>query len=166
MSDDEFETTDAGAEGCTNISVGSIKKGGHVCIKGFPCKVVDYSTAKTGKHGSAKAMYTGVDIFTGRKYEDSKPTSATAQEPIVTRTDYNLTDINEGDSNAEGAICSLLDPESGDMLEDLRIPMDDEYKPMREALAANEAAGSDKAVVVTVLEAMGKRKILAQFQVK
>ena len=54
---------------------------GYVVIKGFPCRVSDYSTAKTGKHGAAKAMYVGVDIFTGRKYEDSKPTSATTLEP-------------------------------------------------------------------------------------
>lgn len=83
MSDDEaFEQTDAGAAGCTPISVGSIKKGSHVVIKGFPCKVVDYSTAKTGKHGSAKANITGIDIFTSKKYEMFAPTSATAQEPI------------------------------------------------------------------------------------
>lgn len=82
MSDEEFEGADAGAEGCAPISVGAIKKGSHVVIKGFPCKVVEYSTAKTGKHGSAKANITGVDIFTSKKYEMFAPTSATAQEPI------------------------------------------------------------------------------------
>jgi translation initiation factor 5A len=61
--------------------VGAIKKGGHVVIKGFPCKVAEYSTAKTGKHGSAKANIMGYDIFSGKKYEMFAPTSATAQEP-------------------------------------------------------------------------------------
>jgi len=39
-------------------------------LKGFPCKVVDYSTSKAGKHGHAKATIVGVDIFTGnyKKY--------------------------------------------------------------------------------------------------
>ena len=32
-----------------------------------PCKVVDMSTSKTGKHGHAKVNFTGVDIFTGKK---------------------------------------------------------------------------------------------------
>ena len=160
MSDDEFEVADAGAEGCTPISVGSIKKGSHVLIKGFPCKIVDYSTAKTGKHGSAKAMYVGIDIFTGRKYEDSKPTSATAQEPNVSRRDFQLIDINEDDANDEGAIATIMDPETNDTIDDLRIPLDSEYAPLREAL------NGPKDVYVAVLEALGKRKILSQFVLK
>lgn len=54
-------------------------------LKGFPCKVTDYSTAKPGKHGSAKATIVGNDIFTGKKYEDTAPTGATLQVPIVTK---------------------------------------------------------------------------------
>jgi len=52
-------------------------------LKGFPCKVIDYSTAKPGKHGSAKASIVGTDIFTGKKYEDSWPTSAGVMIPNV-----------------------------------------------------------------------------------
>jgi hypothetical protein len=33
-------------------SVGDIKVGGYSMCKGFPCKIRDYSTAKTGKHGA------------------------------------------------------------------------------------------------------------------
>jgi translation initiation factor 5A len=164
MSDDEFETADAGAEGCTPVSVGSVKKGGYVVIKGFPCKVADYSTAKTGKHGSAKAMYVGIDIFTGRKYEDSKPTSATTLEPNVTRTEYQIIDINDEDSNEVGAIASLLDLETGETVDDLRVPTDAEYNALREAVKASDASGKD--VLVSVLEAMGQRKILSQFVLK
>lgn len=54
-------------------------------IKGFPCKVIDYSTAKPGKHGSAKASIVGVDIFTNKKYEDACPTSANVYIPTVTK---------------------------------------------------------------------------------
>ena len=32
----------------------------------YPCKVTAFSTAKPGKHGSAKAMITGKDIFTNK----------------------------------------------------------------------------------------------------
>ena len=56
MSDDEFVSADSGAAGTTPIRVGELKKGMMVMIKGHACKIVDYSTAKTGKHGSAKAM--------------------------------------------------------------------------------------------------------------
>ena len=33
-------------------------------IKDRSCKILSCSTAKPGKHGSAKAMLTGADIFT------------------------------------------------------------------------------------------------------
>ena len=44
-----------------------VKKGGFVCIKGHPCKVIEITTSKTGKHGHAKANITAVDIFTNKK---------------------------------------------------------------------------------------------------
>lgn len=32
----------------------ALRKGGHVLIKERPCKIVEMSTSKTGKHGHAK----------------------------------------------------------------------------------------------------------------
>jgi hypothetical protein len=40
-----------------------------------PGQVVDVATSKTGKHGHAKCHFVGVDIFTGKKYEDLTPSS-------------------------------------------------------------------------------------------
>ena len=59
-------------------------------LKGFPCKVIEYSTAKPGKHGSAKATIVGLDIFTNKKYEDSWPTSANVRIPIVSKKEYEV----------------------------------------------------------------------------
>jgi len=36
-------------------------------IKGHPCKVVDVSHAKPGKHGAAKANIVGIDLFSNKK---------------------------------------------------------------------------------------------------
>jgi len=87
MSDheDDFEKGDAGSSVATPTQAGSIKKGGYMMIKGFPCKVIEYSTAKPGKHGSSKATIVGIDIFTNKKYEDACPTSTNVMVPNVNR---------------------------------------------------------------------------------
>ncbi len=36
-------------------------------IKGRPCKIVEMSTSKTGKHGHAKVNMVAIDIFTGEQ---------------------------------------------------------------------------------------------------
>ncbi len=88
-------------------------------LKGFPCKVNDYSTAKPGKHGSAKASIVGIDIFTGKKYEDSMPTAATVLIPTVNRIEYEVADIDEDD------FVSLIQ-EDGSLKTDLKLPAGDE----------------------------------------
>ena len=40
----------------------ALRKNGHVVIKGRPCKIVDMSTSKTGKHGHAKVHLVAVDV--------------------------------------------------------------------------------------------------------
>lgn len=42
-------------------------QGHNIILKGKPCKVVEMTTSKTGKHGHAKINFTGLDIFTGKK---------------------------------------------------------------------------------------------------
>lgn len=72
-------------------------------LKGHPCKVTDYTTAKPGKHGSAKANIVGTDIFTGKKYQDSFPTSQTVYIPIVNKIEYEVADVS-----ADGYVSLLL----------------------------------------------------------
>lgn len=40
----------------------ALRKNGHVVIKGRPCKIVDMSTSKTGKHGHAKVHLVAIDV--------------------------------------------------------------------------------------------------------
>jgi translation initiation factor 5A len=87
-------------------------------IKGRPCKVVSFSTAKTGKHGSAKAMVTGIDIFTASKYECTFSTSDNVDAPLQTKIEYTLINIDD-----EG-FCSLM-TENGDIKEDLKLPTEE-----------------------------------------
>jgi hypothetical protein len=69
-----------------------------------------------------------------------------------------LLDIDDNDVTEDGSIASLMVPETGETVDDLRVPQDDEYKLLREALKDDK-----KDLFVTVLEAMGIRKIQAQY---
>lgn len=95
MAEETFENTGDVAEKTYPIRAGEVKKGMTVMLKGFPCKVVEVTTSKTGKHGHAKANITGIDIFTGKKVMDISPTSHNMVAPFVTTTNFTITDITE-----------------------------------------------------------------------
>lgn len=122
-------------------------------LKGFPCKVSDYSTAKPGKHGSAKASIVGNDIFTGKKYEDSMPTAATVLVPNVFKNEYEVADVAEDD------FVSLIRPD-GTLKEDLKLPIADEevYKELKEMWENNKDNGQ---VFFTVISAVKQEKIVS-----
>ena len=61
--EEKFEKTDAGASDAYPVECGTIKKGSYMVFENRPCKVVGYTTAKTGKHGHAKAKKLQVLIF-------------------------------------------------------------------------------------------------------
>ena len=123
MADTEiFESADAGASETIPMEAGQIKKGGYICIKGRPCKVVSISTSKTGKHGHAKCKITGIDIFTKNKIEGIESSSHNMKKPFVDKSDWALIDINE-----EG-FCNLMAEEDSECTrEDLKLP--EKYHP-------------------------------------
>ena len=57
MSDHEeqFENAISGESLTYPLQCSALRKNGHVMIKGNPCKIVEMTTSKTGKHGHAKA---------------------------------------------------------------------------------------------------------------
>lgn len=87
---EEFESIESGASTTYPMQCSSIKKNGFVVIKDRPCKVVETSTSKTGKHGHAKVHMVGIDIFTGRKYEEICPSTHNMDVPVVKRNDYQV----------------------------------------------------------------------------
>ena len=116
MSDNEdFEKTEAGSSDCVPTQCGSVKKGGFCMLKGHPCKVTEYSTAKPGKHGSAKATIVGIDIFTNKKHEDTAPTGATVQVPNVNKVEHEVADLSE-----DNFVSLILD--DGSLKEELKLP--------------------------------------------
>lgn len=67
----------------------------HVVIKDRPCKIVEMSTSKTGKHGHAKVHLVAIDIFTGKKLEELCPSTHNMNVPNVTRTEYQFSHIED-----------------------------------------------------------------------
>ena len=124
------------------------RKGGFLVIKGRPCKIVDMSKAKVGKHGAAKCAFTGIDIFTGKKLEAIAPASAGLSQPIVERNEYEMCDISDDD------FVTLMDS-GGNMREDIKVPEDAET-------AKKLRARMDEGIttMVTVLKAMGAEQII------
>ncbi len=149
--DEDFEQVDAEASATIPASAGDIKKNSLMVFQGRPCKVVDYSTAKTGKHGHAKASITGIDIFTGKKYEDSIPSSHNVEVPIVTRKAWTILTLDDD-------YLTLFNDETGETKSDLRLPDDtDDDKVVSNTIREGIEAG--KTLIVTVLASMGIEKI-------
>jgi translation initiation factor 5A len=63
--------------------VKNLKVGRFVVIDGEPCKVTSMQTAKTGKHGHAKARVEGVGILDGQKRTLVAPVNAKVDLPIT-----------------------------------------------------------------------------------
>ena len=150
--EEKFEKTDAGASESYPVECGTIKKGSFMVFEGRPCKVVGYTTAKTGKHGHAKAKITGIDIFNGKKYEDSVPTSHTVNVPNIKRSAFTALDVD-----ADGYL-TLMDKQ-GNTRQDIRMP-DETEDDKKLADRIREALNEGKEIVLTVLESMKIEKVV------
>ncbi|KAL5594153.1 hypothetical protein BROUX41_001199 [Berkeleyomyces rouxiae] len=141
--DTNFESADAGASTTFPMQCSALRKNGHVVIKGRPCKIVDMSTSKTGKHGHAKVHLVAIDIFTGKKLEDLCPSTHNMDVPNVSRREFQLLDISDDD------FLSLMS-ENGDMKDDVKLPDGEIGKKIRDFFDD----GKDTNVII--LAAMGE----------
>jgi len=139
-----FESADAGASATYPMQCSALRKNGYVVIKGRPCKIIEMTTSKTGKHGHAKVNLTGIDIFTGKRLEDMSPSTHNMEVPNVTRREYQLLDISED------GFLSLMS-EDGTTKDDVKAP-DGEVGEKITKLFREE----EKDTNVIVLTAMGQ----------
>lgn len=65
------------------VDVGSLKVGSYVIIDEEPCRIVDLTKSKPGKHGSAKARVVAIGVFDGVKRSFVKPVDAQVEVPII-----------------------------------------------------------------------------------
>ena len=138
-SENEFEKGDAGSTITELAEAGRAKPGSLYMIKDFPCKVTAFSTAKPGKHGSAKAMLVGKDIFTDKQYEQTFGTGDMEPRPIVSKTEMNCLDITDG-------FLQLLQ-EDGEMKEDVKLPTEEHLKDVAARIKSILEAGKKECLV-------------------
>ncbi len=98
-------------------TLGELKKGSYIVIDGEPCRIVEISRAKTGKHGSAKAHVVAIGIFSGQKKTLVAPVDTRVQVPIIEkRLGQILADM--------GDMLQIMDLETYDTFE-VEKPSDD-----------------------------------------
>jgi translation initiation factor 5A len=154
--DYSIQNTAAGASKTVPIRAGEVRKGGYVMLKGKPCKVVEVSISKTGKHGHAKANITGLDVFTGRKYVEISPTSHNMTAPTMFRSEYQMVSVNrDGEMELMDAV--------GTMNNLLRLPKDThgEFTALSQRIMTkHNEVPEGRAVFVTVLKAMDTEQVV------
>jgi len=139
-----LESADAGASTTYPMQCSALRKNGFVVIKNRPCKIVEMSTSKTGKHGHAKVHLVAIDIFTGKKLEDLSPSTHNMDVPNVRRQEYQLVDVSDD------GFLSLMD-DNGETKDDVKMP-DGEAGEKIQKLFVEE----NKDTNVIVLTAMGE----------
>lgn len=125
-----------------------LKNGSLVMIKGNPCKVTEVSTAKPGKHGSAKVILKGKDILTAKVYECTFHAGDMVDAPIVKRQEYTLLNIDD-------EALELLTPE-GEVKSDVNLPSAEHLTDIAKKIKEIFEEGK-KECLVTVVSCMEKQ---------
>lgn len=150
--EDDTDFTNKGGSGASTtypLQCSALRKNGYVMIKDRPCKIVEMSTSKTGKHGHAKVHLVGIDIFTNKRYEDLCPSTHNIDVPNVSRIDYTLLDITD-----DGYV-SLMDKDGGTR-DDLKMSSDPEISNK----ISEEFHKGENTVTITVMGAVGEEAIV------
>ena len=78
--------------------VRELQEGSYVMMEETPCKINAYSTAKPGKHGSAKARIEGRGVFDSKKRSLSQPVDAKVWVPIIERKQGQVVSVSGDDA--------------------------------------------------------------------
>jgi translation initiation factor 5A len=117
--------------------VRDLQEGSYVMMDDSPCKIRSYSTAKPGKHGSAKARIEGKGVFDERKRSLSQPVDQKVWVPIIERKQGQIVSV-------EGNDAQVMDLDTYETFT-MRVPEDEDFEPDDE---------------IEYLEYEGKRKVV------
>jgi len=85
--------------------VRDLQEGNYVMMEEAACRITSYSTAKPGKHGSAKARIEGEGVFDGKKRSISQPVDAKIWVPIINRKQGQVVSV-------DGDVAQVMDLET------------------------------------------------------
>ncbi|ABR56496.1 translation initiation factor IF-5A [Methanococcus aeolicus] len=123
--------------GTKPVELGSLKVGQYIVIDEVPCRIVDMTKSKPGKHGGAKIRLTAMGLFENVKKEHVGPTSSRADVPLIDKRKGQVLSIM-------GDLVQIMDLETFDTLE---IPMPEDVEEI------------DSGMEVEYFEAVGRYKI-------
>jgi len=76
------------------VDVGSLRVGGYMIIDNEPCRIMDITKSKPGKHGSAKARIVAIGVFDGQKRQFVKPVDSNAEIPLIDKRPGQVFTVN------------------------------------------------------------------------
>ncbi|MEF8879936.1 MAG: translation initiation factor IF-5A [Candidatus Thermoplasmatota archaeon] len=118
--------------------VRTLKENRYLIIDDEPCKIMNISTSKPGKHGESKARIEAIGVFDNQKRSVVYPVTHKVHVPIVDKRKAQVVAVM-GDN------VQLMDL---DTYETFEIPIPDKYKGDLES-------GKE----ISYLEALGRKKI-------
>ncbi len=102
--------------------VRELDEGSYVMMEDTPCEIDSYSTAKPGKHGSAKARVEGKGVFDGKKRNLSQPVDAKIWVPIIERKQGQVVNVESAD------VAQVMDLDTYDTIT-MKVPEDVDLSP-------------------------------------
>lgn len=101
--------------------VRELQEGSYVMMEDAACKINHYSTAKPGKHGSAKARVEGKGVFDDKKRSLSQPVDAKVWVPIIERQQGQVVSLTGEDAQ-------IMDLDTYETFT-MRIPEGEDFSP-------------------------------------
>ena len=84
------------------MELGALRVGSYKIIDGEPCRIMNYTKSKPGKHGSTKIRLEAMGIFDHRRRFLLKPSSADVSVPVIEKKTAQVISIS-------GEIAQLMD---------------------------------------------------------
>ncbi len=122
-----------------DVEVRELREGSYIVIDDEPCRIVEFTTSKPGKHGEAKARIVAIGVFDGQKRSVVYPVKHKVKMPIIDKKTGQVISV-------QGDVAQIMDTTT---FETFELPIPEELKGQIQ-----------QSQEIQYWEAMGKRKIM------